>query len=122
MPWASGSATSTWCNAGPVKLPRKLRWRRLRISDQRPLMSSDDLERARGEVNLGLKSSYGRWLLLLLAVQLVVADVLMFLYASRGEHWKVPGDVMKAWLAATVVQLIGIVYVVVSHLFPKDSK
>ena len=29
---------------------------------------------------------------------------------------------MQAWLGATVVQVIGVVYVVVSHLFPKPPK
>ena len=84
-----------------------------------PIASSDDLEFARGRLDLTLKGRYGFWLLVMLAGQIVIADVLMFIYAWRGYHWKVPNTVMQAWLAATVVELIGIVLVVVSHLFPK---
>jgi len=99
----------------------KFPWSRHRVSDQRPVLSSEDLDRRRGEVDLDLKESYGRWLLLLLAAQLVAANSLMFLYAWHGHDWVVPEGVMKAWLASTVVELIGVVYVVVSHLFPKHG-
>ncbi len=86
-------------------------------------MSSEDLDRARGEVDLRLKRSYGRWLLLLLAAQLIAANVLMFKYAAADAHnWAPPPEVMQAWLAATVVELIGVVYVVVSHLFPRNGQ
>lgn len=83
-------------------------------------MSSADLERAKGELHLRQRESYGRWLLLFLGGQLVATNVLMYLYAAWGNDWTVPNTVMQAWLGATVVQLIGVVYVVVSHLFPKD--
>jgi len=62
--------------------------------------------------------SYGRWLLWLLVVQLVLANGMMFLYAGLGVDWAVPNTVMQAWLAATVVQVVGLVWVVVHHLFP----
>lgn len=62
--------------------------------------------------------SYGKWLLGLLVVQLVLANGMMFLYAGLGVDWAVPNTVMQAWLAATVVQVVGLVWVVVHHLFP----
>lgn len=85
----------------------------------RELKSSADLELEGQELDLRLKKRYGGWLLFLLAAQLIAADVLMFIYAWKGYDWKVPDTVMQAWLGATVVQLIGVVYVVVTHLFPK---
>jgi hypothetical protein len=99
-----------------VRLP----WQR-RITDERPLASSEELQRADRKLRLDLKESYGKRLLFLLACQLVAANALMFVYAARGYHWMVPNSVMQAWLAATVVELIGVVYVIVSHLFPRNE-
>ena len=97
---------------------RDARTKRRAARGLRPVTSMADLEFARQHLDLRLKGRYGGWLLFLLAAQLVSADVLMFLYSAWGYGWKVPNTVMQAWLGATVVQLIGVVYVVVSHLFP----
>jgi hypothetical protein len=90
-----------------------------RVANPVPVRTTEDLEFERQNLDLTLKSRYGFWLLILLAAQLVIADGLMFLYAWKGYHWKVPNTVMQAWLGATVAQLIGIVLVVVTHLFPR---
>ena len=98
-----------------------LRLRRVRVRRPRPVRSIKDLERASQELRLSQRRGYGWALLALLVIQLVAADTLMYLYAGKREWWNIPEGIMKAWLAATVVQLIGLVYVVVSHLFPKDG-
>ena len=52
------------------------------------------------------------------AVQVVVADTAFFLYAMWGVDWDIPAVVMSAWLGATVVEVIGVVYAVTRSLFP----
>lgn len=37
-------------------------------------------------------------------------------------HWQVPTAAIQAWLAATVVQVIGIVLVITRSLFPHVSE
>jgi hypothetical protein len=49
---------------------------------------------------------------------MAIADTLMFLYAGLGRHWNVPDGVINGWLAATVIQLVGVVLVVTRYLFP----
>lgn len=70
------------------------------------------------EHDLDLKRRYGRNLFRLMLAQLVVADAAFFLYAALGVDWNVPPSVMHVWLAATVVEVIGVVYVVTRYLFP----
>jgi hypothetical protein len=94
-------------------------WATRDLKNVQPVTSTTDLEFVRQQLDLTLKGRYGKWLLVFLAAQLVVADGLMILYSWLGYKWKVPATVMQVWLGATVVQLVGIVYVVVSHLFPK---
>ena len=65
-----------------------------------------------------LRGVYGWALLGFLAAQVIVADVAFFLYTAWGVHRRVPPTVMSAWLAATVVEVIGVVYAVTRSLFP----
>lgn len=51
-------------------------------------------------------------------MRLVFVNCFVWLYAEAYD-WKMPEDVIKAWLAATFVEPVSVVYVVVSHLFPK---
>jgi hypothetical protein len=87
--------------------------------DDLPVLTTDDWENARFRQDHELREDYGRGLLVVMIAQLVAADGLMLAYAVWGVDWKIPNTVMQTWLAATVVQVIGVVYVVVSHLFPK---
>jgi hypothetical protein len=67
---------------------------------------------------LELKESYGKNLLRGMFLQLFVADAVFVAYAWYGKHWKLDPSVIEIWLAATVVRMVGVVYVVTRNLFP----
>src|SRR5437588_10711951 len=67
---------------------------------------------------LRFRDLYGWTLLAALVAQLMAADVVFVLYAAWGVHWRIPSAVMSAWLSATVVEVIGVVYVITKSLFP----
>lgn len=54
----------------------------------------------------------------LLGAQFVVADAVFVIFAWAGRKWDLPPGVIEVWLAATVVQVVGVVAVVTRHLFP----
>jgi hypothetical protein len=65
-----------------------------------------------------LRRTYARWMLLILAGELVFVNALFALYTWKNE-WDVTGRTMEVWLGSTVVQIIGVVYVVTRYLFPR---
>lgn len=69
----------------------------------------------------GLRQSYGERLLWLLGAQFLIADAVFVAFAWIGQRWAVPSGVIEVWLAATVVQIVGVVAVVTRHLFPSPS-
>lgn len=50
--------------------------------------------------------------------QILCADLVFIAYAWWGRHWDLPVAAIQAWLAATVIQVIGIVQVITRSLFP----
>jgi glutathione S-transferase len=66
----------------------------------------------------GLRQKYADWIIWLLGGQFLVADAVFVAFAWAGMGWEVPSGVIEAWLAATVVQVVGVVAVVTRHLFP----
>lgn len=66
-----------------------------------------------------LKRIYANWLLGTLLGQLVVADTVFVFYAWLGRDWNLSAVVIDSWLAATFLEIVGIVYVVTNYLFPK---
>jgi hypothetical protein len=66
----------------------------------------------------GLRQRYADWIIWLLGVQFVIADAVFVAFAWAGLDWALPPGVVEAWLAATVVQVIGVVATVTRHLFP----
>jgi len=44
------------------------------------------------------------------------------LYAAWGVDWDIPAVVISAWLGATVVEVIGVVYAITRSLFPLSDK
>lgn len=92
--------------------------------------SADDLgpydpKRLRGEdhrQDIRLKRTYARWLLILVAAQLFVADAIFVAYAWAGEHWRLDAGVVQFWLGATLVELIGVVAVITRYLFPRRDQ
>lgn len=76
------------------------------------------LERLFAEQEHGLRQSYADWILRILGAQFFVADVVFIAFAWAGRRWDLPPGVIEVWLAATVVQVLGVVAVVTRHLFP----
>lgn len=67
-----------------------------------------------------LKSRYANALLAGMFGQILVADAVFVLYASsRHVRWSLSAPVVDVWVAAAVVQVVGIVEVVARHLFPR---
>jgi len=71
---------------------------------------------------LKLRATYANWLLIILAANLVVVNVIFWMYGEKGENWGIPDGVIQAWLGATVVQVVGVVGVVTRYLFPHRDR
>jgi hypothetical protein len=69
--------------------------------------------------DIQLKKSYAKWLLILVAAQLFVADAVFVAYAWAGYHWHLDAGVVQVWLASTLVELIGVALVITRYLFPR---
>jgi len=76
------------------------------------------LRRLFAEQEHALRQKYADWIIWLLGAQFVVADGVFVAFAWAGMGWEVPSGVIEVWLAATVVQVVGVVAVVTRHLFP----
>jgi hypothetical protein len=74
-----------------------------------------DLERKLADLRLSKVVGYGA--LALMTAQVIVADTAFFLYGF-GNDWKIPSSAIDAWLAAAVIQVIGVVLVITRYLFP----
>lgn len=72
-------------------------------------------EKARNELGYGKMYAYGA--MAAMALQVLIADAAFYLYGD-AEHWLVPVAAIQVWLAATVVQVIGVVLVIAKSLFP----
>lgn len=73
------------------------------------------VDRARSDLKLSKWVGYGA--LVLLAVQIAVADKAFFNY-GHAYAWKIPVAAISAWLAAIVIQVVGVVLVIAKYLFP----
>lgn len=82
---------------------------------------SRKIDLARKEADLRLSKVVGYGALMLMAAQLTVADSAFFLY-GEGNAWKIPAAVINAWLAAVVIEVIGVVLVITRYLFPSGSE
>ena len=70
---------------------------------------------------LGFGKVYAYGMFAAMAIQVLVADGAFYLYgASYG--WHIPVGAIQVWLAATVVQIIGVVLVIAKSLFPAAFK
>jgi hypothetical protein len=69
--------------------------------------------------DIELRRAYAQRMLLILGAELVFVNLVFLLYTAIGVHWRVPDTTMQVWLGATVVQVVGIVYVVTRYLFPR---
>jgi hypothetical protein len=102
-----------------LKLARRRRlFGLIPVRKPRRALTDDEIITENEQVKLNLRRRIGWFALLLTAAQVACADVVFIIYASLGMHWRVPTAAIQAWLAATVVQVIGIVLVIVRSLFP----
>jgi hypothetical protein len=69
--------------------------------------------------DIQLKKTYAKWLLILVAAQLLVADAVFVTYAWAGNGWHLEASVIQVWLGATLVELIGVALVITRYLFPR---
>jgi hypothetical protein len=73
------------------------------------------------QLDVGLKKTLAYFAVGAVALQLVVADLILMRWIVFGEA--APSDpVLVAWLSATVVEVIGIVAIVARNLFPGKSR
>lgn len=84
---------------------------------QKSLIALDDKVQ-----DMWIKKVYAGVFCFMMTLQLIFTNVLFCLYASKGVDWKIPTSALGLWLNATVVQTIGIVYVIIRHLFPRRDE
>lgn len=90
----------------------------LRHLPERDRAQAIQLKRKAAELEHRLKNRYATWILILLGGQLLAVNAIFTAFAWVGEDWELSTSVVQVWLAATVVQIVGVVYVVTRHLFP----
>lgn len=106
-------------SSAATEIPRWRLW--LAKRRRKKVLSTDDLERQAEASRNVLRKGYGWGLLLILALQIAFVDWVFWRIADLGKNWDVEPAVMHSWLGATVVEVIGVTYVIVRHLFPPDS-
>lgn len=95
--------------------------RRARRNRRLELMSSEELATESRLHDLRLRKRVGNFALGAVTAELIVANTVFVVYAGVGEHWKLPTAAINVWLGATVVQVIGILYVIAHYLFPRSG-
>jgi hypothetical protein len=99
--------------SGAADLPRRLRY----LGEEERAQGLS-LRRLFAEQEHGLRQMYADWILWLLGAQFVIADAVFVTVAWAGKGWNLTPGVIEVWLAATVVQVVGVVAIVTRHLFP----
>lgn len=72
-------------------------------------------------VDLTQRLRYAKNLLRLMSAQLAFSNVVFVVYAWAGLGWKIPATVISGYLAAMVIELVGLVYVVTRYLFASQT-
>lgn len=122
-PGAAGYVDALLADIGQRKHGKADRWtaRRARRKRRLELMSSAELATESKRHDLRLRKRVGTFAIVGVSAELIIANAVFFLYAWKGEHWKVPTGAINVWLGATVIQVIGILYVITNYLFPKSG-
>jgi hypothetical protein len=87
----------------------------------------DDLERIHRQSKIesdrqdtGLRKLLAIWSIGAASVMLLLGTAVFFTYMV--SEWKdIPVEAILGWLSASVLEVLGIVYVVANYLFPKDK-
>jgi hypothetical protein len=83
--------------------------------------SPDSLEDKKKKADLSLRKRVGNGALIVMVVQILIADVAFYIYGFANA-WEIPGGAMNAWLAATVIQVVSVVLVITKYLFPSGGE
>ncbi|HTL42225.1 MAG TPA: hypothetical protein VL294_12205 [Pseudolysinimonas sp.] len=89
--------------------------------EESPAVRRDRASADDAELDVKLKKMVAAIALILMAIQIVVADIVFVVYGNAQE-WKIDTPAISAWLGATVIEVIGVVLVIASYLFPKRTK
>lgn len=84
-------------------------------AEARDQLEIDDLQEI-----VRLKKILARGAFIAVGAQLLIADSAFIIYAFANS-WKLPPEVMIGWLSSTVVQTVGIVFIIARHLFPNRT-
>jgi hypothetical protein len=121
-------ALQTGAAAESADPPQDLQWLAEKLQAQEIKLKGElqaqeiKLKRKYAKQEIKLRREYAKGLLKMLAIQLAVADLVFVIFAWAGKSWDLSTAVINTWLAAVVVQVIGVVTVVTLHLFPRRDK
>jgi cytochrome bd-type quinol oxidase subunit 2 len=73
------------------------------------------------EQDVRLKRRVAAAALALMAGQVLASDLVFVVYGAANA-WRLDGQAMVAWLAAAVIEVIGVVVIITRHLFPKRRR
>jgi hypothetical protein len=79
--------------------------------------SFEGLRRQKRQNEVDLHRRVGNGALALMVGQLLIADTAFYLYGFKNG-WHIPTAAITSWLAATVIQIVGVVLVIAKNLFP----
>lgn len=133
-PAQPGAAVAAPAVAGPAASPgtppKSKWWHKLPLLGPKPATGPStvkDVENELGKAqaaarwtDVGIRKWLGYGSLIVLFLQLAVADVAFFIYGYFNK-WGIPASAIEVWLAAVVVQLFIIVRGIGNYLFPPDD-
>ena len=67
-----------------------------------------------------LRERFFRWTSIL-ASAIIAGNFVLMAYYAHALGGKVPDNVMIYWISSTVVQILGIVYIIARYLFPRPK-
>ncbi len=76
-----------------------------------------ELSRTKKQNEVDLHKRVGNGALGLMIGQVFIADLAFYFYGFWND-WDIPPAAITTWLAATVIQVIGVVLVITKNLFP----
>lgn len=92
--------------------------KRTRAPEESPDVRRDKASAADAELDVKLKKLVARIALGAMAAQILIADVVFVIWGSTNG-WAIDTAAISSWLGATVIEVIGVVFVITSYLFPK---
>jgi hypothetical protein len=88
------------------------------VEQAKTSLANAQLDAAKTDVRLRKFLGYGA--LVLMAIQIVVADAAFWIYGFTN-NWDIPVAGINVWLGATVIQVAVVVRTVAKYLFPSSG-